>query len=145
MLPILHPDFLLDLAAIVNEHIAENEENEESGNTTSSYYHFISDRFENGKKVSHKEKEIRDGKVLKNISQSTAIEDKAECEEFHRNGDEEKSANGDANELSVANTILKSKVEELEILLKEKADDYSELLNENKVLRDKLENIKKLF
>lgn len=44
-----------------------------------SYYHMVSDKYEDGKHVSHKEKEVKDGKVVKDIDNCMNIEDK--CEE----------------------------------------------------------------
>lgn len=45
-------------------------------NSNHSYYHYTSDHYENGEHVSHKEKEVKDGKVLKNINNSTNFEGK---------------------------------------------------------------------
>ena len=41
-------------------------EKEDSENEVHSYYHRVADKYDNGDHVSHVEKEVKDGKVLKN-------------------------------------------------------------------------------
>lgn len=55
----------------------ENEENEEDKDNH-TYYHKVKDEYENGQKVSHVEKEVKDGEVLKDVKETYKIEDKKE-------------------------------------------------------------------
>ena len=45
-----------------------------------SYFHSVSDNYENGEHVSHKEKEVKDGKVIKDVGFGVGIEDKSKNE-----------------------------------------------------------------
>ena len=54
----------------------KDEENEENENQ--SYFHKITDEYENGKKVSHTEKEVKNGNVIKDINENYKLEDKTE-------------------------------------------------------------------
>lgn len=54
--------------------LEKNEENEKDENQ--SYFHRVTDEYENGKKISHKEKEVKNGEVLKDINENYKIEDK---------------------------------------------------------------------
>ena len=44
-----------------------------------SYFHTVTDTYDNGEHISHKEKEVKDGKVLKDVNETFKIEDKKEC------------------------------------------------------------------
>ena len=43
-----------------------------------TYYHCIKDKYDNGERVSHMEKEIKDGKVIKDVNETLKIENKKE-------------------------------------------------------------------
>lgn len=70
----------------VFKNFPEEEKKNESENDH-SYFHTIKDRYENGEHVSHVEKEVKDGKVIKDINNTFKIEDKGEKEET-KNGSE---------------------------------------------------------
>lgn len=57
------------------ENLGEEKEEKENGH---SYYHRVEDKYDNGKHVSHVEKEIKDGEVIKDIKDIFKIEDKKE-------------------------------------------------------------------
>ena len=44
-----------------------------------SYFHSVKDKYKNGEHVSHSEKEIKDGKVIKDVNNSVSLEDKKNC------------------------------------------------------------------
>lgn len=44
-----------------------------------SYFHSVKDKYKNGEHVSHSEKEIKDGKVIKDVNHFGNIEDKKNC------------------------------------------------------------------
>lgn len=43
------------------------------------YFHSVKDKYKNGEHVSHSEKEIKDGKVIKDVNNSVSLEDKKNC------------------------------------------------------------------
>ena len=51
--------------------ITENEDEKDS-----SYFYKVEDKYDNGQHVSHIEKEVKDGKVIKDINRTMNIEDK---------------------------------------------------------------------
>jgi hypothetical protein len=65
----------VDLEKMVNE-ISEAIENE--GEKDSSYFYKVEDKYDNGHHVSHIEKEVKDGNVIKDINRTMNIEDKNE-------------------------------------------------------------------
>lgn len=44
-----------------------------------SYFHSVKDKYENGEHISHSEKEIKDGKVIKDVDNCLEIENKENC------------------------------------------------------------------
>ena len=44
-----------------------------------SYFHSVKDKYKNGENVCHSEKEIKDGKVIKDVNNSVSLEDKKNC------------------------------------------------------------------
>ena len=44
-----------------------------------SYFHSVNDKYKNGDHISHIEKEIKDGKVIKDVNNSVSLEDKKNC------------------------------------------------------------------
>lgn len=44
-----------------------------------SYFHSVKDKYENGEHISHSEKEIKDGKVIKDVNNCRNIENKENC------------------------------------------------------------------
>ena len=44
-----------------------------------SYFHSVKDKYKNGEHISHSEKEIKDGKVIKDVNNRINLEDKKNC------------------------------------------------------------------
>lgn len=44
-----------------------------------SYFHSVKDKYKNGEHISHSEKEIKDGKVIKDVDNSIELENKKNC------------------------------------------------------------------
>lgn len=108
----------------------EEKAEKENENENSSYFHKVEEKYENGKCVSHIEKEVKDGKVLKDINYCPSIEDKT------KNDD----------------TCHENKLEETEKALKdanEKIKTQQEVINDYKKycaeLEEKLKKINKLI
>lgn len=57
----------------------EKVEKDEKDEKDESYYHKIYDKYEDGKHTNHIEKEIKNGKVLKDINENYKLEDKSKC------------------------------------------------------------------
>ena len=60
-------------------------------NCDRSYFHSVSDKYENGEHVSHKEKEVKDGKVIKDVGFGVGIEDKTKNEKYALKSEREKT------------------------------------------------------
>jgi hypothetical protein len=154
---------MFDLAGMLGEHFSEEEKNElmkplkeewselekedESDGKNSSYYHFVSEKYENGKRVEHKEKIVRDGEVIKDVEQCTCLADKKE-DEAPKVDDKCSKAEEKNDELSILkneNKELKARIAEVEATLKEKVGEAADLSDENAKLRAKLESIKNMF
>ena len=137
-----------------NIHIEEDEENEKG----SSYFHKVEDKYDNGQHVSHVEKEIKDGKVIKDVNEAFKIENK-ECDETE---EEELSLEDYKGKLKKSNDLLmeaKETIQEQTKMinkLKRQYDDYGEhmqwqnkkivnLEDENKELKTKLKTITDLI
>ena len=50
----------------------------ESSDLKHSYFHEVADEYENGEHISHKEKEVKDGKVLKDVDTTKCLTNKKE-------------------------------------------------------------------
>ena len=114
-------------------------ENDEKDEKNKSYFHEVADKYEDGEHVFHKEKEVKDGKVLKNVEQDfKKIEDKSEDKKDEvtyeiklddHSSDSEKNANCSNNicnewvekkeNKDCCKTGLESKIKELEEKVKE--------------------------
>ena len=132
------------------------EEKNNAENDGKSYFHAIEDEYEDGKHILHKEKEVKDGKVIKDINDN--------CLTVKQ--DENKTIENEAFNTETEIRVLKA---ENECLLKEIAkknetikclkdyncdkqltiekqnNDLERLIHKNKELTNKLNNIKKLF
>ena len=85
-------DFMKDFNNLLDSEASESKE-EKCDDEPNSYYHYMCDKYENGKHVSHKEKEVKNGKVLKDVDNSMNIENKKEqcsCEKQKIENKEEK-------------------------------------------------------
>ena len=121
-----------------------------------SYFHSVKDKYKNGEHVSHSEKEIKDGKVIKDVNNSVSLEDKKNCTcnenvcKCDRKLCEKKEAEYDALKginkhleqslKSAENALIEKdkKIAELESKLYEVTKDKNYLLN-------KFEEIKNAF
>ena len=65
---------------LINE-VFDNKVNTDdvSNEKNHSYFHSVKDKYKNGEHVSHSEKEIKDGKVIKDVNNSVSLEDKKNC------------------------------------------------------------------
>ena len=65
---------------LINE-VFDNKVNTDdvSNEKNHSYFHRVKDKYKNGEHVSHSEKEIKDGKVIKDVNNSVSLEDKKNC------------------------------------------------------------------
>lgn len=106
-----------------------------------SYFHDVRDKYENGKHVSHDEKEVKDGKVLKDIHRSMNIDDNKKEDTCDKISCDYKND----NYLKTHNEHLEQHLKSAENALQEKDGRISKLEAENKELREKLEHIKSLF
>lgn len=134
-----------------------NEENEENENC-STYFHKVEDKYDNGQHVSHVEKEVKDGKVIKDINEAFKIEDKKEekVEENELTLAEYKQKLKEANDLLLeAKETIQEQTKMID-KLKFQYDDFGEhiqfqnkkivkLQDENKELKTKLNTITDLI
>ena len=65
---------------LINE-VFDNKVNTDdvSNEKNHSYFHSVNDKYKNGEHISHIEKEIKDGKVIKDVNNSVSLEDKKNC------------------------------------------------------------------
>ena len=140
----------------------ESEEDDEN----KSYYHYVYDKFDNGEHVAHKEKEVKDGKVLKDVNDTKNIEskkkedNKTEQKECHCNvGKDYKKLDEENNTLKVELLNDKAHISKIEGKLNElekeiyrlhrECNELKDLNNklsgENMNLKAKLDQIRKVF
>ena len=122
----------------------DTEKEEDNENDTRSYFHSISDKYDNGKHVYHKEKEIKDGKVLKDVNETYQIEDKKKkylCDKKEYQGGK-----------GVGNDFYEKKIKEATDLLeqaqetiKNQQEAIEKLECENREFRTKFNALKDLF
>lgn len=122
------------------------EEKEDEGGH--SYYHSVKDEYKDGERISHSEKEIKDGKVIKDVVDSAKLSDKSDCKCEGNVCDSNKKCEDKETGITLlreANKHLsqelmeqKAKVAELERMLKKVTKDKEYLL-------DKFERVKNVF
>lgn len=105
------------------------------GDNCNSYSSTVIDRYEDGELVSHKEKVVKDGKVIKDVNDDKVI-GKDEKKVIECNGKCEKSAQMKELEDNIA--ALESEVKTLKSIIKEREE-------ENNTLKKKLEAIKQFI
>lgn len=132
------------------------EEKNNAENDGKSYFHTIEDEYEDGKHVLHKEKEVKDGKVIKDINDN--------CLTVKQ--DENKTIENEAFNTETEIRVLKAEneclLEEIakknetikclkdyncdkQLTIEKQNNDLERLIHKNKELTNKLNNIKKLF
>lgn len=132
------------------------EEKNNAENDGKSYFHAIEDEYEDGKHILHKEKEVKDGKVIKDINDN--------CLTVKQ--DENKTIENEAFNTETEIRVLKAEneclLEEIakknetikclkdyncdkQLTIEKQNNDLERLIHKNKELTNKLNNIKKLF
>lgn len=138
------------------EKMKDFEEKNNAENDGKSYFHAIEDEYEDGKHVLHKEKEVKDGKVIKDINNNCLI---TKQDENKTNENEAFNTDVEIRELKAENKRLLKEIENKnetirkfkgsirtnEMTIERQNNDLERLLNKNKELNEKLDNIKKLF
>lgn len=105
----------------------EKEAKKNENDNGKSYYHYVNNTYKNGNLVEHEEKEVKDGKVLKDEKTTPQI------------GNENNKTNDvDVTKLQLLIDEKDAKIKELENILKK----YQ---NENNELKNKFEKVKNLF
>lgn len=123
-----------------------------------SYYHYVCDKFKNGENVYHQEKEVKDGKVLKDeghgcgcitnnddASIKSDSECKKNCTENSKLKEYEKAVSNENEVLKQKNCKLRSHINKLECECEEYKNEICELKKENEELRRKFNAIKSMF
>lgn len=105
----------------------EKEAKKNENDNGKSYYHYVNNMYKNGKLVEHEEKEVKDGKVLKDEKTTPQI-----------GSENNKTNNVDVTKLQLLIDEKDAKIKELENILKK----YQ---NENNELKNKFEKVKNLF
>lgn len=138
------------------EKMKDFEEKNNAENDSKSYFHTIEDEYEDGKHVLHKEKEVKDGKVIKDINDNCLITKQDEDKTIEN---ETFNTDVEIRELKAENKRLLKEIENKnetirkfkgcirtnEMTIERQNNDLERLLNKNKELNEKLDNIKKLF
>lgn len=121
-----------------------------------SYFHSVKDEYKNGEHVSHSEKEIKDGKVIKDVDNSTCLENKNACKcdkKLYEKKEIEKDCKcSDYDKLKDINKHLEQSLRSAENALAEKDRKILELesklaevtLNKEYLLK-KFEQVKNVF
>jgi len=130
-----------------------------AANEGKSYFHEIEDEYEDGKHVLHKEKEVKDGKVIKDINNSCLSVKQDENKAIENQEDKQFNTERQIRELKAENERLLKEIEKKNETIKHLTDykrdnqltiekqnnDLESLINKNKELTNKLNSIKKLF
>ena len=120
------------------------QETESDGEYDKTYYRSTFDRYDKGKHVSHKEKVVKDGKVVKDVDEKY-IEDKS-CNDMKGKCECKENCKKDAVEEK--DELIKKLNETLsdnENLINEQNRTLLALKDENRILKEKLDKIKGIF
>jgi predicted RNase H-like nuclease (RuvC/YqgF family) len=104
--------------------ITENEDEKDS-----SYFYKVEEKYDNGQHVSHIEKEVKDGKVIKDINCSMNIEDKS-----NKNKEDVYKKCSYEDKCMEYETVI----EKLEKELRDKDKTIKKLQKENDEIKDKI-------
>lgn len=141
------------------EKMKDFEEKNNVENDGKSYFHVIKDEYEDGKHVFHKEKEVKDGKVIKDINDNCLTVKQDENKAIEIQEDKQFNTERQIRELKAENERLLKEIENKnetirkfkgcirtnEMTIERQNNDLERLLNKNKELNEILNNIKKLF
>lgn len=123
--------------------------NDVKDNNNHSYFHSIKDEYKNGEHVSHSEKEIKDGKLIKDVDNSIELENKNVCK-CDKKLYEKKETEYDA--LKGINKHLEQSLRSAENALAEKDKKITELESklaevtlDKEYLLKKFEEVKNVF
>lgn len=128
------------------------EEKNNAENDGKSYFHAIEDEYEDGKHVLHKEKEVKDGKVVKDINDNCLTVKQGENKAIENQENKQFNTETEIRELKAENERLLKEIAKKNETIKHLRDynckqnnDLESLIHKNKELTNKLNNIKKLF
>ena len=128
------------------------EEKNNAENDGKSYFHTIEDEYEDGKHVFHKEKEVKDGKVIKDINDNCLTVKQGENKAIENQENKQFNTETEIRELKAENERLLKEIAKKNETIKHLRDynckqnnDLESLIHKNKELTNKLNNIKKLF
>lgn len=128
------------------------EEKNNAENDGKSYFYAIEDEYEDGKHVLHKEKEVKDGKVIKDINDNCLTVKQGENKAIENQENKQFNTETEIRELKAENERLLKEIAKKNETIKHLRDynckqnnDLESLIHKNKELTNKLNNIKKLF
>lgn len=134
------------------EKMKDFEEKNNAENDGKSYFHAIEDEYEDGKHVLHKEKEVKDGKVIKDINDNCLTVKQDENKAIENQENKQFNTETEIRELKAENERLLKEIAKKNETIKHLRDynckqnnDLESLIHKNKELTNKLNNIKKLF
>ena len=141
------------------EKMKDFEEKNNAENDGKSYFHAIEDEYEDGKHVLHKEKEVKDGKVIKDINDNCLTVKQGENKAIENQENKQFNTDRQIRELKAQNERLLKEIEKKnetikhlkdynrdnELTIEKQNNDLESLIHKNKELTNKLNNIKKLF
>ena len=134
------------------EKMKDFEEKNNVENDGKSYFHAIEDEYEDGKHILHKEKEVKDGKVIKDINDNCLTVKQGENKAIENQENKQFNTETEIRELKAENERLFKEIAKKNETIKHLRDynckqnnDLESLIHKNKELTNKLNNIKKLF
>lgn len=134
------------------EKMKDFEEKNNAENDGKSYFHAIEDEYEDGKHVLHKEKEVKDGKVIKDINDNCLTVKQGENKAIENQENKQFNTETEIRELKAENERLLKEIAKKNETIKHLRDynckqnnDLESLIHKNKELTNKLNSIKKLF
>jgi hypothetical protein len=140
-------NFIETLKKAFEDYHIDKGEDEKKDENYHSYYHRICDKYDNGKCVSHKEKEVKDGEVIKDLNETYQIEDKKDkcCCDKSKGECNKKEETFDAkfyeSKLKEASDLL----EKAQKTIKQQQDLIDQFQQEKNILDNKLAKIKEIF
>ena len=141
------------------EKMKDFEEKNNVENDGKSYFHTIEDEYEDGKHVLHKEKEVKDGKVIKDINDNCLTVKQGENKAIENQENKQFNTETEIRELKAENERLLKEIAkknetikclkdyncDKQLTIEKQNNDLERLIHKNKELTNKLNNIKKLF
>lgn len=141
------------------EKMKDFEEKNNAENDGKSYFHAIEDEYEDGKHVLHKEKEVKDGKVIKDINDNCLTVKQDENKAIENQESKQFNTERQVRELKAENERLLKEIEKKnetinyltkynrdnQLTIERQNNDLENLIHKNNELTNKLNNIKKLF